>query len=1652
MKRNEYFTEEEIREQKKRRKIGRRAMALLLAGMMLFSNIPSNVSAVSDNDISMLPDAMVQTEDVDTTADATEGKTVTMTGAAEQPAAAAEDRNAGEESEPVAVDAAADIDADTAGSADIFENTTITLDKLTLKATYSDGKGGSVVEELTENGTFDLPYNADINMRLDFKLGSGTAVNKDTAYIYKLPDTIRVDVEADHKLADHNGKSIGTVHIAKDGTLSFRFDTDAIGSNTNVNFYVQFEGGFSESLQEEGKTENIAFPTATGDFKFTVNTTDKTDDDKKPDPKDVSISKYGSKIVNINGQNYIEWTVELGQEGRTSLDGVITDNLPTGLTYAEISGYPQLTDSTGGTITTTAKNGDSSIDIKVAGVTSHYHAKVKFCTYYDKSIFGGTINDSTTALVDNTAAFNPDDDTDKGVSNKGTISIKPDMLKKTGSSIAADGTIEWTVTINAENLDIQGTSYLDNVETGQELVEDSIQITPAGLSATGKSESGFEVAIPAGTAYTDTVTIKYKTKVTDFSQGSYKNTGKLQGGVYDVTTSATVPGYNLLKKSFKDFNKITNTFTWEIVVNEEGKTLENVTVTDTFRAGNGTNKVSGSDHEMAFVSASEALDASSDAENGKLVFKFDKLDAKKVITIVTKVKDPTAFDASSWPLFENKASMTSDMNTTPIDSTAQTWQQIKKPDILAKDGKMNGDGTITWTLQVTNPKLTVKGAEITDVLPAGQEYVDGSMRLQNPYYDANPVSVTPTVTVDTTTGIQSLKYVFDLTDTVQAGFFRKDFWICYETKTTSSDDATASRSYENDAKIRLDFEGDISVTDDARKKLTGETGGVLEKVYDYKAGNQYVDWSVKINEGHYDMSAVADPVITDQLPSYFDYVSGKLYKVTKVKNGNDTQVTETEVSAVIAVMNGKITVQLPNIGSDEYVFKFRTQFNCLAAELSGKTIANTVNFTGTGKNVTDTSDTIKNVSFSSSSAGAVTKHEIRVRKIDAVTKQPLAGAIFKLYLDGSDICIGEATSGADGYAVFEDLNTLTGYDLKLVEYQTPDGYTYIRPGSGIGSAETVIKDYDDANLKTDASNGTKYYEITIPNYTPEVLRGSALIQKKDAASAAVLAGVEFGLYTSSLCTEDTLVARRTTSDTGIVTFSGLEIGETYFLREITPLPGYKANNTIYKIDVKTATETEYCVLGGTPGTPQSSAYEITNEKAKASLTLTKTEKDSDPITYLQNAEFSIYRDAACSDRVDTQTTDANGKLTFTDLELGKTYYYRETKAPDGYVLDTTVHQITIGTGTENADVTETVTVTNEKAIGDIVIKKVDDSTVAVPLDGVKFRLLNKDDTEYRKNGAAYEVTSDENGIARFEDIPFGKYLIKEVTGKTGYQVNTTNAAITVDIVGDNALTIVNKRYQCDIRLTKTGDGGAFLAGAEIGLFTKDGARVKVGTTGSDGTVTFTDIAYGDYYLQELKAPAGYKLSSAKVTITAAEIQTSYTAGTVLDKGTLINEKQKGQIRLMKTDDAGAALSSAEFTLYDENMVALKTGKTMTAAEASAMGSGAAEGQLYFKDLTYGTYYVQETKAPDTPDASIVYQRDNQVYKVVVNSDTLVTKYTDADGNQQNLTIQNKRLSTTPPLISFKVKKTDAESAAALADAVFELYKKRSGNRYHSSNK
>ena len=63
------------------------------------------------------------------------------------------------------------------------------------------------------------------------------------------------------------------------------------------------------------------------------------------------------------------------------------------------------------------------------------------------------------------------------------------------------------------------------------------------------------------------------------------------------------------------------------------------------------------------------------------------------------------------------------------------------------------------------------------------------------------------------------------------------------------------------------------------------------------------------------------------------------------------------------------------------------------------------------------------------------------------------------------------------------------------------------------------------------------------------------------------------------------------------------------------------------------------------------------------LKITKTNEHG---KVLKGAEFTLYSDADCKNVVDTQTSDDKGLLTFKNLDVEKTYYFKETKAPQGY--------------------------------------------------------------------------------------------------------------------------------------------------------------------------------------------------------------------------------------------------------------------------------------------------------------------------------------------------------------------------------------------------
>lgn len=78
------------------------------------------------------------------------------------------------------------VDANTDGTTgDLLDGTTIALNDVTLKATYKEeGSSTTTVVNITDGGEFELPYNADINMRLNFTLADGNAIEAGKSYVY----------------------------------------------------------------------------------------------------------------------------------------------------------------------------------------------------------------------------------------------------------------------------------------------------------------------------------------------------------------------------------------------------------------------------------------------------------------------------------------------------------------------------------------------------------------------------------------------------------------------------------------------------------------------------------------------------------------------------------------------------------------------------------------------------------------------------------------------------------------------------------------------------------------------------------------------------------------------------------------------------------------------------------------------------------------------------------------------------------------------------------------------------------------------------------------------------------------------------------------------------------------------------------------------------------------------------------------------------------------------------------------------------------------------------------------------------------------------------------------------------------------------------
>ena len=237
-------------------------------------------------------------------------------------------------------------------------------------------------------------------------------------------------------------------------------------------------------------------------------------------------------------------------------------------------------------------------------------------------------------------------------------------------------------------------------------------------------------------------------------------------------------------------------------------------------------------------------------------------------------------------------------------------------------------------------------------------------------------------------------------------------------------------------------------------------------------------------------------------------------------------------------------------------------------------------------------------------------------------------------------------SGDDFY-MFGNIATIPVGTITIQETKSPTGYFI--------NNEVFVRKIE--------ANGNDQYVSTYnqPTINEKVIKFN--IKKVQAGTSTPVAGAVF-LHTMPNGSTEEL----TTNSSGEITITGLASG-THKIKEIKSPDGYQLNPNEVVFNVASGTGKITFTSGTnslvTQGTKDSGdGYATFADMVNPfDLKITKTNEHG---KVLKGAEFTLYSDKDCTKVVDTQVSDENGVLSFKDLKVETTYYFKETKAPKGY--------------------------------------------------------------------------------------------------------------------------------------------------------------------------------------------------------------------------------------------------------------------------------------------------------------------------------------------------------------------------------------------------
>lgn len=453
-----------------------------------------------------------------------------------------------------------------------------------------------------------------------------------------------------------------------------------------------------------------------------------------------------------------------------------------------------------------------------------------------------------------------------------------------------------------------------------------------------------------------------------------------------------------------------------------------------------------------------------------------------------------------------------------------------------------------------------------------------------------------------------------------------------------------------------------------------------------------------------------------------------------------------------------------------------------------------------------------------------------IEKYDSVTKQPLAGAQFKVMNangeltpdnEGLTSSNGLYTTDRSGQIV---LSKLLPGTYVVSEVRSPDNY------QGDPTPQTVVVNAGDTQT-------IRFYNDPLCTLT---------ILKRDAVTQKPLKGAEFTVKDS----DGRTIGRYTTGTDGTVTVSGLTPNSTVVVSETKAPTGYIKDETPKNIVVRSGV-TNTLIFDDEPATTLiiRKFIEGTENEPLSGVCFKVVDGNGGAI----GPDDGVYY------------TDKAGEIVLEGIEPGTTVIAREIKTVEGFVLDGTPQDILIKAGT-----VQQLTFWNKRA-GTLVIQKKDSVSGAL-IAGAQFQLtyanggyVDNDNGHLSSNGL---YTTNDKGEIRISGIT-GTVVAKEVKAAPGYVIDqsTQTQTVTVNPLDTQTLTFLNEPL-ASLTITKLDSvTGKPVPGTVFAV--KDGNGNVLGryTTGKDGTVTVTGLVPGStVVVSEVSVPSGYVLDTTPQTI------------------------------------------------------------------------------------------------------------------------------------------------------------------------------------------